>query len=151
MISFKEFIIEIFDQSPYNFNKEETNYFRTHKYNFSSPHDNYTVFFNHYKKHAETHFRSHEGGTKRSNAEGKNASKVFSTVHHIIKHHLNNNPHIQTLGFAANRYRGEKNSNRINLYRHMIKKLTNSSGNETNTGNGLGWQVNRKDIKGLEK
>lgn len=156
---------EIFDQS-YDFKYEAPRKFDRqdkHEYHFSSPHDDYKASIYHdfpqAKKegHAEVEFTGKKGFLGKSNAEGKDAHKVFSTIHKIMKHHLTTHPEVGGYHFSAstgykNHTKGgswEEEGSRAKLYDHMARKFAHKHTTHDLYGDGSekGYNIDREDVK----
>jgi hypothetical protein len=153
MISMKTFITEVLDK-PYDF-KSGGSRANNHKYSFSSPHDDYKVsVYNDHNGpgHAEVEFTSKKGHLGKSKAEGISAHKVFSTVHHVIKHHLDQHKDQDSIQFSStNKHpdEGDSQGSRTKLYRHLAKRFSNKHrefdpyGDNSETA----FHIKRQDIK----
>src|ERR1700735_2407362 len=143
MISFKEFLTEVFD-NPYPSKKtnQDSTGSRYHLHSFETPNDRYDVGIQHLKHkagHAELLFSSVKGDIHKSGAEKNNAHRIFSTVHHIVKNHMAEHPDIHSLSFSgAKDYdyktKGGTESSRTRLYRHIAKKFSNKHTEEHTPG-----------------
>lgn len=124
-----------------------------HMYNFSTPNDNYEIEFSRAPSHPHSHlvFGSDKAGYGISNAEGRNAHRVFSTVVHATKHYLKNNPDVKGIHFT-----GEKDSKgRNGVYGMLAKKFANKVSTSDQKDPNSDYQfrsyyIDRKDMKGLD-
>jgi hypothetical protein len=165
MITFSQYITELFDK-PLSFEKEKNNNPIHHTYNFNTDKSKYKVNFIHHNDgkpeqkvgffkrkpktiptHSHVDFSSEHDTSSHNkmainNQEGHSATHVFSTVHHIIKQHMAENPHIQHLSFSAH----NSEPSRVKLYNHFAKKFTNKH-NQTQTSSSTQFHFHRDDVK----
>jgi hypothetical protein len=161
MIKFGQHLNEIFDQ-PYEF--EKTNIRRRgvpkphelkhgkHFYKFSSPNDQYRVSIrnnHHGEGTADVEFLSDKGFLGKSKAEASNAHRIFSTVHHIIKHHMNEHPDQSAIQFSATKPSEGGDGSRVKLYRHLVNKFAHKHKEFDQYGDNTesAFHVKRQDIK----
>lgn len=150
---------EIFDQ-PYPYTKAphtgKTSTFMKnfHTYNFKSPHEKYSVELFHHgsdqnpeKTRAIVSFGAgSQQAINKTGNEGRGSHKVFSTVHHIIKQHLIDHPHIKQLSFGGSKEGKDTDGSRVKLYRHMVKNFAHKHTEEHSDFN-VDFKVNREDLK----
>ena len=146
MITFKQFLTEVFDKG-YDFtyrgrgNYPDSNV-EEHSYKFNTPNDSYITSLEHNKNSAEVTFQSGKGSFHDvPNQERGTAVKVFSTVKNIIRHHLDKHPHITNITFDASHF----HPSRAKLYDAMIGSLTNKHTRQK--GRNTYYSFNREDIK----
>lgn len=144
MIPFKAFLAEIFQQHhPFEYHGGSEH--GTHRYSFKTEKGHhYHVYFSHggspettrghNPHHAEVDFGQQERGVPKTHVTGdqrEGSHKIFSTVHHIITHHIEKHPEVKHLHFTAD----EKEPTRVKLYQHFAKRLhhkvTQKSDSET--------------------
>ena len=147
MITFKEFLLEIFDK-PYKI--ENSSYDRLgkeHSYYFNSPHDNYSVNIRHFTpSHADVAFYSHLGGSGKSNSEGNQSHRIYSTVHHVIKKHLEDHPNLQSIQFSSQKRMDNSDKSKTKLYQHFVNKMTRKH-EISEDKYGHYWNIHKDDIK----
>lgn len=155
---------EIFDQ-PYPYTKtpkeDYTNNERFHEYKFKSHKgEDYGVEIHHGREEehdqADVSFYGSGSSSVTGNEKG-HASKVFSTVHHILKQHIAANPHIKNITFSSEKRDYNRNSpdgskidtGRTKLYHHMANKMTGGKYQSSlDTRNGrTQFFIQTKDIK----
>ena len=126
MITFKEYLTEIFDK-PYTFKYigKHPKWPDRHDYSFNTPHDKgYKVSFYHglggSDDNAEVEFADGVGNFDINKRQGHNAHQIFSTVKHVIKHHLDTHPEIKSISFSGS----EKS--RVKLYDRLVSKFSSA-------------------------
>lgn len=128
IIPFKSFLVEIFQQHyPYTTEKIHGRNYDDHYFTTEKGHKYKVEIGNGKTPSHEVAFAqvssdgiSRHVKTKMTHNEGHHAAKVFSTVHHILKHHVANNPHITHLHFTSS----NSEPKRTILYHHMAKKIS---------------------------
>jgi hypothetical protein len=56
---------------------------------------------------------------KMTGDKGTKAARIMSTVHHIIKHHVGNRPHVQTIDFTSDK----TEPSRASVYTRYTKQM----------------------------
>ena len=164
MISMKVFLTEVFNQ-PYPFKKTDNQFAskivrdNVHDYKFTTDNgQRYNTQFLHHSPgedgkntHAELTFSS-GGSIGQTGKQGASAHKVFSTVHHVIKHHLDQHKDQDSIQFSStNKHpdEGDSQGSRTKLYRHLAKRFSNKHrefdpyGDNSETA----FHIKRQDIK----
>lgn len=150
MITFNQYLTELFNKH-YDYEKSMKN--GDHVAHFHSDNGSkYHVHFTHYneksKKNSEAlvNFENHDSPERNkqkiSNTEGHSAVKVFSTVHHIIKKHMEEHPHIQHVSFGA----AHSEPSRVKLYKNLSKHFAHKH-TEKIMNQGTSFKIHRDDFK----
>ena len=87
-----------------------------------------------------------------SGEEGGHSQKILSTVHHILKTHLQNHPEVKAISFTA------EEPSRQKLYRHMARRFATRVNEVPTPPNpragyplpGAKYTINREDIPELQ-
>ncbi len=147
MITFNQYN-ESFNQ-PYDFQHHkhvDTLAHQTHEYRFQGHNKTgYNVHITHDKKGhepAEVSFEDHDGNMHKTGASKENPHKIFSTVKHVIDHHLKQHPHISSIEFSADK----QDNNRGTLYRHFAKRFAKHH-TEHEDENDHTFTIHKKDLK----
>lgn len=131
MLKFRQYLKEIFDK-PHPYEKADTSHHldssghltTLHAYKFSPDKDTHVrVSIDHDKDTAYPTFDTN-GRTGMTGKNPKNSHKILGTVKHIVKHHIDQNPHIKKVSFSninAPRTLGQKKG-REKLYTRLAKK-----------------------------
>lgn len=140
MIKFKQFLFEVFT-NPYPHKK-----YGNKTYSFKTPNDVYSVGFSHQGDTADICFDSEKNGFHRINNEERGHShRVFSTIHNIMKTHLEDNPHIKKVTFDTwNKY-----PSRVKLYDRLLSTYTKKHERHSQGGenNNTYFSFDRDDIR----
>lgn len=118
-------------------------------YRFNSPHSKFKVEIAepHDKtKNLNVSFSSNKGGVGVSGHEGKAAHRVFSTVHHIIKKHLEDSG-VSGVEFTANK--DDDKVSRSKLYSALANKYAHKHEKRSvNVGSGFDeFKIKKNDLK----
>lgn len=118
-------------------------------YRFNSPHSKFKVEIAepHDKtKNLNVSFSSNKGGVDVSGHEGKAAHRVFSTVHHIIKKHLEDSG-VSGVEFTANK--DDDKVSRSKLYSALANKYAHKHEKRSvNVGSGFDeFKIKKNDLK----
>lgn len=147
LLPFKGFITELFQQH-YPFEKKEGS-FLPHQYNFHSDSGHkYNVDIYHHSDGAHVAFSQlsgkHDTHEKMdaTGDQGHKAVKTLSTIHHIIKHHLDQHPHIKHIRFSADK----SEPSRVRLYQHLTKRFAKKHTEEDDLDMHR-FSIHRKDVK----
>lgn len=153
MITFNQYLTELFD-NPHPYVKSRTRDGHAAHFVTDKGH-HYHVDIHHYEeKHpknstAHVEFHTSESETpnntkvKINHQEGHSSVRVFSTVHHIIKDHLEQHPHIKKVMFAA----AANEPSRGKLYSHFSKRVAHKH-EEKKKSAYTSYTIHRDDIKG---
>jgi len=153
MITFKQFITELFDSSSYEYTKH-TKGPRDHSAHFKTNNGNkYHVDIHHGPTGgADVSFHDSDsdgsrGSTEINKKERTSSVKVFSTVKHVMHDHLKNHPNIKHITFSAH----HTEPSRVRLYKHLSNKFATKH-TETKSGRGkksahTSYTIHRDDIK----
>jgi hypothetical protein len=124
---FAQYIEEIFNQ-PFEHDAEPTVKKRgktqVHVYRFKAgdhpdaPH--YDLEITHKKNKADAAFYDHTGDVRMNSAHPRDAHRIIGTAHHILRRHVENNPEITHLTFAA----AHGDQGRTKLYHHLAHKMS---------------------------
>ncbi len=150
MITFTQYLTELFNK---HYDYKKSSKAGEHSYHFHSENGSkYHVNIHHYnegsKKKSEAHVNfenidsPERNKQKISNTEGHSAAKVFSTVHHIIKHHMAEHPHMQHVSFGA----AHSEPTRVRLYKHLAKTFAHKHTEKT-MNQGTHFKAHRDDFK----
>ena len=121
-----------------------------HWYRFNSPHSRFEVEIAepHDKtKNLNVSFSSNKGGVGVSGHEGKAAHRVFSTVHHIIKKHLEDSG-VSGVEFTSDK--DNDNISRSKLYSALANKYAHKHEKKSvsNVGSGFDeFKIKKNDLK----
>lgn len=131
MLSFKQFVIESGD-SHYSYTKTSTNG-KNHSYEFADDAGRKkTVSIVHSDSGNTADVAFHDNDKENTNASqkygstgehGHKATKIFSTLKHILKKHKSENPNISAFAFDSNK----KDPSRVKLYTRMTAKMGGAS------------------------
>ena len=162
MITFSQYITELFNQH-YDYTKGKVDYNQKadtekHKFHFHTDNGNKIhVEIKHHpsknkKVNSEVSFYTDDHDPDKhddqiTNKEGRSSAKVFSTVHHILRDHLQKHKHIEHVSFASEQ--GEPS--RTKLYRHLAKSFAQKhTEHESEIGRYkyTNFNIHRNDIKG---
>ncbi len=150
MITFKQYLTEIFKQHykvqnlrP-NDDEAAASRFETDKGN------HYHVKVQHHSRNtpdSEAAFSFHATDSRHSiklnKSEGVHSVKIFSTMHHIMKHHMQENPKINHMSFDA----ANSEPSRVKLYRHLAKHFAHKHTETQTRSDSTHFKIHRKDIK----
>lgn len=133
MLSFKEFIVEIFDK-PYPITHKSDSIFggfSTHRYAVHGDDgNNFHVHISHNKSsgHSEVSFEDEYGRMGVTGEMGHKSGRVISSVAAVVKHHVKNVPTVKTVGFEGAK-RADRGTDRFmaqgrnRLYSRMTAKM----------------------------
>jgi hypothetical protein len=139
MLTFKVFLKELFNK-PVEF-EHHSERPGLHMYHTSHA----KILISHHmeknKPIAHIDFADHEGNMHKTG--NKNAFHAFNEVHHVIKHHLQNNSHIQGVKFEAD----DSEPSRQHLYSKLSHHFAHKH-KETEDANGIKtYRIKTKDMK----
>ena len=114
---------------------------RSHHYNFDTPNGPYHMGFyegNHGPSHIGVAFT---GPTSMFGISGghPDSAKIFSTIHAILRHHMQNNPQVQRLHFSA-----EDKSHR-KLYDALVRRFAPTARIKRHAF-GAQYEIKRQDV-----
>lgn len=138
----RELIPESFDK-PFEWQHDDTTNMyggKRIRYSFGSSKNMYHV--NIHKDESTSNLVFHNQDDRIDNTHSEvNPQRVFSTVHHILKHHLSVHPEVKTVQFS-----GAKSTGRDKLYNHFARKFAHKH-RAFDLGSGVEFEIDRKDMK----
>jgi DNA topoisomerase I len=114
----KGFVETALGDSHYPFKPIATKFKNSYRYDFKTPNIVKTLIA-HSGPAAHVFFHANSSFSPNGKERGK-AHKVFSTVHHIVRHHLEKHPHIEKITFSGSK---ASDDNHAKIYDHFVSRI----------------------------